>query len=208
MNQTNTSLYEQLATDEQIDRTVQALIKNNIQAVVVNNGLEARQYVLSLIPEGSEVHSGSSRTLDQIGLTAAIEEPGCYHAVRPQIRKLDRATQGREIRKLGSSPDFMLGSIHAVTMTGQVVIGSGGGSQVGPYAWGAGSVIWVVGAQKIVPTLEDALQRLHEYTYPLENERMLSTSNRPAHLNQILIINGSLQPGRLKMVIVKERLGF
>ncbi len=208
MEQAKTSLYQQLASDEQIDRTVQALMKNNIQAVVVNSGQEARQYVLSLIPEGSEVHSGASRTLEQIGLTAVIEESGCYQAIRPQIRKLDRATQGREIRKLGSSPDFMLGSVHAVTMNGQVVIGSGGGSQVGPYAWGAGTVIWVVGAQKIVPTLEDALQRLHEYTYPLENERMLSATNRPARLNQILIINGSLAPGRLKMVIVKENLGF
>jgi hypothetical protein len=87
-------------------------------------------------------------------------------------------------------------------------VGSGGGSQVGPYASGAGKVIWVVGAQKLVPTLEDALRRLHEYSYPLEDERMQTAVGRQAQLNQILIIQGSLQPGRLTMIIVKENLGF
>lgn len=143
-----------------------------------------------------------------IGLTAEIEESGNYQAIRPQIRKLDRATQWHEIRKLAASPDFMLGSVHAVTEKGQVLIASGGGSQIGPYASGAGIVIWIVGAQKLVTTLEDGLRRIEEYAYPLENERMQAATGRASHLNQILIINGSLMPNRLKMVIVKENLGF
>jgi hypothetical protein len=117
-------------------------------------------------------------------------------------------TQGREFRKLASSPDFMLGSVHAVTEQGQVLVASGGGSQIGPYASGAGTVIWVVGAQKLVRTLEDGLQRLQEYALPLEEERMHAATGRGTGLNQILIINGSLRLGRLKIVIVKEQLGF
>ncbi len=117
-------------------------------------------------------HQSASHTLEQIGLTAVIEQSGRYHAIRPQVRKLDRATQGREIRKLSSSPDVMLGSVHAVTAQGQVLVASGGGSQMGPYASGAGTVIWVVGAQKLVGSLEEGLRRLHEHSYVLEDERM------------------------------------
>lgn len=178
----------QLASDEQIDRTVQALKARNILAVVVNTGDEACEYVLNLLPEGAEVHASMSRTLEQIGLTAVIEQSGRYQAIRPQLRKLDRIKQSREFRRMASSPDYMLGSVHAVTQDGQVIVGSGGGSQVGPYASGAGKVIWVVGAQKLVPTLEDGLRRLSGYSYPLENERMQTAVGRPAQLNQILII--------------------
>ncbi len=206
--QTPNPIFRQLATDEQIAQTVQALKAKNIQATVVNTGEEACDYVLNLLPEGAEVHTSMSRTLEQIGLTAIIEESGRYQAIRPQIRKLDRVKQNREFRRMGSTPDYMLGSVHAVTLDGQVVVGSGGGSQIGPYAFGAGKVIWVVGAQKLVPTLEDALRRLREYSYPLEDERMQTAVGRPAQLNQILIIQGLLQPGRLNMVIVKENLGF
>ncbi len=200
--------FSQLVSDEQIDQTVEALKTRNIQAVVVNTGEEAREYVLNLLPEGAEVHSSMSITLEQIGLTAAIEESERYQAIRPQLRKLDRVKQNKEFRRLGSSPDFMLGSVHAVTLDGEVIVGSGGGSQIGPYASGAGKVIWVVGAQKLVPSLEDALRRLKEYSYPLEDARMQTAVGRSAQLNQILIFQGALQPGRLNMVIVKENLGF
>ena len=201
-------LFTQLASDEQITMTQTALNAHNIQTTVVSTGDEARQYVLSLIPEDAEVHQSASHTLEQIGLTAVIEQSGRYQAIRPQIRKLDRATQGREIRKLSSSPDVMLGSVHAVTAQGQVLVASGGGSQMGPYASGAGTVIWVIGAQKLVLSLEEGLQRLQEHSYVLEDERMRTAMGRGAQLNQILIINGSLQPNRFKLVIVKEQLGF
>ena len=205
--QTPNMLYSQLAPNDQIDRTVRALQANNIQTTVVETGAQARDYVLSLLPEGAEVHTGASRTLDQIGLTAAIEESGCYQAIRLQLRKLDRVKQAREFRKMAASPEYMVGSVQAVTESGQVVVGSGGGSQVGPYAFGASKVIWVVGAQKLVGTLEDALRRLQDYAYPLEDERMQALAGRSAQLNQILTINGTLQPGRFTMVIVKEKIG-
>jgi hypothetical protein len=200
--------FAELAPSEQIAATQEALNANNIQTVVVDTAQEARRYVISLLPEGAQVHIGASRTLDQIGLTSEIEESGRYRAIRPQLRQLDRRTQGGEWRKLASSPDFMLGSVHAVTEQGQVLVASASGSQIGPYAFGAGTVIWVAGAQKLVRTLEDGLRRLEEYVYPLEDERMREATGQSTHLNQILIINGSLQPYRLKMVIVKEQLGF
>src|SRR5947209_4815462 len=82
---------------------------------------------------------------------------------------MDRATQGDEIRRLTSAPDVMLGSVHAVTETGSLLTASMSGSQLGPYASGAGKVILVVGTQKIVSDLEEGLRRINEYAFPLED---------------------------------------
>ncbi len=200
--------FDELASDEQIAVTQQALNAHNIQTVVVETGAEARECVLSLIPQGAEVHSAMSTTLDQIGVTKEIEESGWFNALRPQLRKMDRIKQNREWRRMGSAPDVMLGSVHAVTEQGQVLVASGGGSQIGPYASGAGTVIWVVGAQQIVPTLADGLRRIEEHALPLESERMRRMTGRESVVSQILIVQRSLQPNRVKMIIVKENLGF
>ncbi len=200
--------FDQLASDEQIAATQQALNAHNIQTVVVDTGEEARDCVLGLIPIGAEVHTAMSTTHDLIGVTEEMEKSGRYIAIRPQLRKMDRIKQNREWRKLASAPDVMLGSVHAVTEQGQVLVASGGGSQIGPYALGAGTVIWVVGAQKLVPTLADGLRRVEEHAFPLENERMRKMTGRDSAVSQILIVQGSLQPNRFKMVIVKENLGF
>jgi L-lactate utilization protein LutC len=101
------------------------------------------------------VYANQSKTLDKIGLTAEFDKSGRYNAVRPKVLSLDRKTQAKEIRKLRSSPDYIVGSVHAITEPGQVLTASGGGSQLAPYAYGAAKVIWVVGAQKIVRDLNE-----------------------------------------------------
>ncbi len=200
--------WDQVASDDRIAATQQALNAHNIQTVVVGTGEEARDCLLDLIPEGTEVNMAMSTTLDLIGVTEEIEQSGRYNALRPQLRKMDRIKQNREWRKLASAPDVMLGSVHAVTEQGQVLVASGGGSQIGPYASGAGMVIWVVGAQKLVPTLADGLRRIEEHALPLESERMRRITGRDSSVSQILIVQGSLNPNRFKMIIVKENLGF
>jgi hypothetical protein len=121
---------------------------------------------------------------------------------------MDRATQAREIRKLGAAPDYAAGSIHAVTESGQVLIASNTGSQLGPYASGAGKVIWVVGAQKIVRDLEEGFRRIEEYSVPLEDVHMQQLYNAHTNLSKVLIINKEIRPGRITMIIVKEELGY
>jgi len=106
-----------------------------------------------------------------------------------------------------SGPDYAAGSVHAVTEDGQVLIASGTGSQVGPYASGAGKVVWVVGAQKIVKDLNEGFKRLEEYVVPLENEHMQTLYKVGASANKLLIVNKD-RPGRTTMIIVKENIGF
>ena len=200
--------FAELASDGQIKRTAQALEKNNIRALIAENGEEARRMFFELVPEGAEVFLGASVTLETIGIKDEIDKSGKYNALRPKIFAMDRVTQGREIRKLGGAPDYAAGSVHAVTENGQVLIASNTGSQLGPYASGAGKVIWVVGAQKLVRDLEEGMQRLEEYTVPLEDVHMQQLYNMHTNLSKILIVNKEVRPDRITMIIVKEELGF
>jgi hypothetical protein len=147
-------------------------------------------------------------TLEQLGIKDIIEKSGRFDAVRPKMFAMDRATQAREIRKLGGAPDYAAGSVHAVTEKGQVLIASKTGSQLGPYASGAGKVVWVVGAQKLVSDLDEAFRRLYEYDVPREELHMQELYHTGTAPNKILIVNGEIRPGRITMIIVKEELGF
>lgn len=200
--------FSRLASDERIEKTVAALEANGFQVAVVESGDEARQHVLALLPDGAEVFTGGSRTLDSIGLVAEINASPRFQAIRPQLMAMDRQTQGREMRKLGASPDVVIGSVHAITEQGQALIASASGSQLAPYVSGAGTVIWVVGTQKLVRDLDEGLRRIDEYSFPREDERMREAMGRGSVLAKILIVNREVFPGRTTVVLVKENVGF
>ena len=200
--------YASLASDDRIERTRQALEDNGIGSVVVETGEEAAATVLEMIPPGAEVFNATSRTLEVIGLAKEIQESGRFDAVRPRLYAMDRQTQGNEMRKLGAAPDFVVGSVHAVTEQGQLMIASFSGSQLGPYVSGGGRVIWVIGAQKIVRDLDEGLRRIREYSYPLEDARLREAYGIGSGISKILIINREIAPGRARVVLVKEALGF
>jgi hypothetical protein len=200
--------FAKLAVNERIERTSKALEANGIQTLVAEDRAEAKRLFFELIPDGSEVFLGASVTLEQLGIAADVDQSGRFDAVRPKMYAMNRETQGREIRKLISAPDFAAGSVHAVTEDGHVLIASATGSQLGPYASGAGKVIWVVGAQKIVKDLNDGLRRLNEHVVPLEEEHMQQLYKVGTSVNEMLIVNRASRPGRITMIIVKEELGF
>ena len=195
------------ATKEQLETVAAALRDHGMQTLMAADRDEARKLILALLPDGDQVHQGASVTLDTIGVTKEVEQSGCYDAVRPKLRALSRETQMNEIRRLGASPDYMLGSVHAATEDGSLVIASATGSQLGPLASGAGKTILAVGSQKVVPDLETALRRVREYVYPLEDERMQRASGKHSAISQVLIISGDWL-GRITVVLIAEPLGF
>lgn len=200
--------FAQLASDEQIQRAAKALEANGIHTIIAATGAEAKRIFFELVPEGSEVFLGASVTLETLGIKDEIDKSGKYDALRPKMFAMNRETQGREIRKLGGAPDYAAGSVHAVTEDGHVLIASKTGSQLGPYASGAGKVIWVVGAQKIVKDFNEGLRRIQEYCYPLEDVHMHQLYNTGTNINKILVVNAEFRPNRITMIIVKEQLGF
>jgi len=181
---------------------VEALRENGMEAFVVESGAEAKKKVLEMIPAGAEVMCMSSVTLDTIGLSE-------LDTVKKQLMAMDRATQDREMRKLGSAPNWTVGSVQAITEDGQVVIASNSGSQLPAYAYGAGRVIWVVGQQKIVKNLDEAFKRIYEYVLPLESERVkIAYGMDKSNVSKLLVINKEIVPGRTTVILVKEKLGF
>jgi L-lactate utilization protein LutC len=200
--------FAELAADERIEAAAAALAANGIDASVVATGAEARTRVLELLPERADIFNNTSRTLEVTGIADEIERSGRYRAIRLRLYQMDREMQRDEMRRLGASPDYVVGSVHAVTEQGSLLIASASGSQLGPLASGAGRVILVVGGQKVVPDLEAGLRRLQEYSYPLENERALRTYGVPSGVNNILVINRVLVRGRITVILVREALGF
>jgi acyl-CoA hydrolase len=196
------------AGENRVAQTAAALEANGITVLRAANSAEAKRMVLDLIPPGSQVHQGASASLEATGITEELEKSGRYRPVRPRLHTMDRATQADEIRRLGASPDVMLGSVHAITESGSLVVASASGSQIGPYASGAGKVILVVGTQKIVPGLEDALRRIDEYALPLEDARAQAAYGVHSGVNKVLIINREWVPGRVTVVLCDEELGF
>jgi hypothetical protein len=197
-----------LADEARVKRAGAALEANGIKVLRAGDAAEARRIVLGLIPDGAQVHHGASQSLDVTGITAAIEKPGRYELLRPQLGSMDRESQADEIRRLSAAPDVMLGSVHAVTETGSLLTASMGGSQLGPYVSGAGRLILVVGTQKIVPNLEEGLRRIEEYSFPLEDARAQAAYGIHSAVNKVLIINREIAPGRITVVLVDEVLGF
>lgn len=191
--------FGQLADDETIQRTIAALKSNGIEAVIVENAEQAKQKVFEIIPAGAEVMNMTSVTLDSVSILKEILESGRYSPVRDKLK---------ENPKLGSAPDWAIGSVHAVTEDGSVFVASATGSQLPAYAYGASHVIWVVGAQKLVKNLDEAMKRLYEYALPLEDERARKVYGMGSGVNKVLIVNKEKSPGRISMVIVKEKLGF
>jgi hypothetical protein len=197
-----------LAGDARVTRTAVALEANGISVLRAADAAEAKRAVLRLIPDGSQVHHGASRSLEASGILDEVEKSGRFDPVRPRIGSLDRKTEADEIRRLSAAPDVMLGSVHAVTETGSLLAASMGGSQLGPYVSGAGRVILVVGTQKIVSDLQEGLRRINEYAFPLEDARAQAAYGIHSAVNKVLIINREITPGRITVVLVDEALGL
>lgn len=200
--------FAQLADDTTLEKTIAALEANGMTAMVVENGQAAKEKALAMISEGAEVFTMSSETLAQIGLAVAVNESGEYDSVRKKLAAMDRAKQGKEMNALGAAPDWTVGSVHAVTEDGHAFIASNTGSQIGAYAYGAAHVIWVIGAQKVVKDDAVALERINEYTLPLEKERIRKLYNRESEVSKLLIVNKEKTPNRITVILVKEKLGF
>jgi len=198
--------YAQPGSDEQIARSAQALEAHGFQVFVTANGKEARQKVFELIPAGAEVFTATSRTLDSLNIPAEVDQR--YNSVRVRLAAMNPQTQMREMIKLGAVPDYMIGSVHAVTENGSVIIASNTGSQLAGYAASAAHVVWVVGSQKIVPDLEEAVKRVEEYCLPLEDQRAMQVYNMHSNVSKLLIVHREVMPGRTTIIFVKENLGF
>jgi acyl-CoA hydrolase len=196
-----------LPDEQTLAETVTALEEHGFSVEVVDSLDDARRAVLARIPAGSSVMTNTSVTLDETGIADAINESGQYESARKKMFALDFATQAQEMKVIGGQPDYALGSVHAVTRDGTLVIASASGSQLASYAWGAANVIFVVGAQKLVPTLLDAHDRIYQHSLPLEDVRAQAAYGQHSSVGKVLEIHQEL-PGRIHIVLIRQPAGF
>jgi LUD domain len=199
--------YAAPASEAELEALAARLRERNFEVLIVDDAEAAKEAVLERIPEGASVHSGKSKTLEDAGIFGELMENERYDFIRRRTMKLDRTTQRDEMRKLGAAPDVMLGSAHAVTEAGQIVITSASGSQIGPIASGAGQLILVIGAQKVVPDLDAAFQRIRDYVFPYEDARLRELAGIGTKITRTLIIESDFLPGRTTIVLVRQPLG-
>jgi hypothetical protein len=196
-----------LPDDETLQATVVALEEHGSSVEVVDDLDAAREAVMARIPEGSSVMTNTSVTLDETGIAEAINDGGPYESLRKKMLALDFETQAQEMKTIAGQPDFALGSVHAVTRDGELVIASASGSQLAQYAWGAENVILVIGAQKLVPTLDDARERIFQHSLKLEDARALAAYGQNSAVGKILEIHQE-RPGRIHVVLIRQSVGF
>jgi hypothetical protein len=196
-----------LPDEQTLAATTVALEEHGFSVEVVDDLAAAREAVLARIPEGSSVMTNTSVTLQETGIADAINDGGPYDSARNRMFALDFATQVQEMKAIAGQPDYALGSVHAVTRDGTLVIASASGSQLASYAWGAANVIFVVGAQKLVPTAEAARERIIEHSLVLEDARAIAAYGQNSFVGKTLEINQEL-PGRIHVVLVREPVGF
>ena len=196
-----------LPSEQALAATVTALEEHGFSVQVVDDLDAARQAVLARIPHGSSVMTNTSVTLAETGIADAINDGGLYDSARNKMFALDFATQAQQMKAIGGQPDYALGSVHAITRDGTLVIASASGSQLASYAWGAANVIFVAGAQKPVPTPEAARERIYQHSLVLEDARAVAAYGQHSQVGKILEIHQEL-PGRIHIVLIRQAVGF
>jgi hypothetical protein len=208
MTATPIATYAAPADEADLQAAADALGARGYQVRRVSDAAAARAAALEVLPEGAEVFTVSSVSAEAIGLTEEIDHSGRYVATRPRLLTMDMATQMGEMRRLGAAPEWVVGSVHALTRDGDLVIASASGSQLASMAYGAQHVLFIVGAQKVVADLDAAMHRVREYSLPLEDARAREAYGTGSAVHKVLILHGDFEQERIHVLLVDQPLGY
>ena len=197
-----------LASETSILKTIESLTQRNINALVVGSTDEALRLLVTLVPSGSEVYCGTSETLDSIGFPEYIHNNPDYRSLDREFQSESEPQNKLELRRLSSTSEYYIGSVQAISETGEAVVVSSSGSQIGAYAFGAKHVILVAGTQKVCPSLSDAISRVRGYSTDKHDEWLAEKGIGPTPIGKLLILEQESQIGRITVLLVKDDLGW
>lgn len=203
--------FNTLASQASIHKTVKSLTANGFQTKVVDTKIEALEKIKSLIPQKASVHNGSSTTLQEIGFIDYLKsDTHGWNNLHARILAEKDPEKKNELRRESAFSDYYVGSVHALSENGEMVIASNSGSQLPHLVFTSPNIILVVGTQKITPTLASALLRLEEHVIPLEDKRLMSVYNaHTTHAKTLILHKENPMMGRkITVILVKENLGF
>ena len=197
-----------LANETTIQRTVESLSARNMEATVVENSAEALEVLKKFVPSGSQVFFSTSETLDAIGYTEFLHGNPNFENLHDQLEAETDPAKQRELRRMASVADYYVGSVQAITETGEILVASSSGSQIGAYAFAAKHLVLVAGTQKICPSLSEAMDRVRGYTLDKHDEWLAEKGIGPMPIGKLLIMEKEALPGRVRVLLIKEQLGW
>ncbi len=194
--------------ENMIDNTVENIMKRGMNVILVDNKEEALKKIKELIPKDSEVMTGSSTTLNEIGFTNYLNSTDDWKNMSKEIMKEEEKEKRSDLRRKSVTAEYFLGSVNAISEEGELVTCDASGSRVGAYLFAAKNLILVAGTNKIVRNLEEAIKRVREHVFPLEDERAMKAYGFHSGTNKWAIIENEIIPNRINLILVKEKLGF
>lgn len=202
--------YDRIPSKEIIRRTTEALKNRGINVEFANSKEDALKRLGELIPSGKDIMTGGSTTLEEIGFVDLLKsKKHSWNNLKDEILAEKDTSKQNQLRRECIIADYFIGSVHAVAETGEILIASASGSQIPSYAFSSDNVIWLVGTQKIVPTLEEGFKRVREHCLPLEDKRMKSIGYSGSTIGKILLFEREINPNRkITLIFVNEKLGF
>ncbi|MDI6720192.1 MAG: lactate utilization protein [Methanomicrobiales archaeon] len=195
--------------DAVLERTVAAIESRNVRVILTGTGEEALDAILDLIPAGAEVMNGSSTTLIEIGFERLLDEnPKGWRDYHGIVTAEDDAERRHALRRKGVAADYFLSGVQAIAESGEIVGCDRTGSRVGAWPHATAHLVLVCGANKIVPTLDEALRRCREYALPLENQRSQRVYGNPSAIGKYVILENEAEAGRITLILIRESLGY
>jgi L-lactate utilization protein LutB len=201
--------WSRLPSDEEVINTITAIQRRGITVIHAKNGQDALDILKTLIPQGAEVMDGASVTLFEIGYREFVDNgQSGWKSLRAAVHAESDDAKRHELRRKSMTAQYFVSGINAITQSGELVACDTGGSRVGAWHFAAGHLILVCGINKIVPTLDDAMRRVREYTYPLENIRASRKYGESSQLGKWVILAYEKKEGRVTLVLIDELLGY
>lgn len=203
--------YDNLADKSIIARTKQALEQKGYKVFVLESGKQALEKIKGMIPKGASVMNGSSKTLEQIGYLEYLKSgQHGWKNLHQDVWAEKDPVKKKALRKQAILSDFYLGSVHALIENGEFIVASNTGSQLPHIVFSSDNLIFVIGTQKIVPTLDEGLKRLQEYVIPLEEQNMKNKFGVGTNLSKLVIfkMESSFSTRKINLILINEKLGF
>jgi L-lactate utilization protein LutB len=210
----------QMVWNEKVAKDIiKHLERRRMEGSYAATAAQAREEIVSMIPQGGKVFRCGSMTAAEMGLWEAISKLTGVELIDPYEAGIP-PEEGLDRRRRGMTADVMIASTNAITLDGKLVNLDGMGNRVAAMTFGPKKVILVVGMNKVVPDLESATARVKHYAGPVNAVRvgvntpcvetgLCSDCSSPQRIcNAWSIIEGHMIKGRIHVKFVGETLGY
>ena len=208
---------KQLAFQSAAESIIKNLEKRNMEGYFFETGAECVKAITDLIEEDSQISWGGSESIKECGLLDALKK-GNYTLIDRLTAKSPE--ESRELYVKVVLSDYYLMSTNAITMDGELINIDGNGNRVACLIHGPKHIIIVAGMNKVVSDVEAGYARVRDIATPANTKRL--NKNTPCFhtgrcgdclspeciCNQVVITRRSGHPGRIKVFLVAEDLGY